>query len=230
MSEKSEPTKKTLDKSKIILTFLVVILLIISSVLFWQYQKTTGQGNNELESIMSKLDLMIDLPDESPTLATVSDKNKLPDEPFYKKAENGDKVLIFNNASKAILYRPSSGKILEFVTVSIGITPSPENQVTPSQKEATISPVIKLAIFNATQISGLTKTIENEINNNLDIDFTVVKRGDTQDEYKKTLVVDINGKFPSQTREIAKLLNGEVGKYPDSEASIGADIAVFVVR
>jgi hypothetical protein len=57
------------------------------------------------------------LPDEQPTLASVTDKSKLSDQPFFQKAENGDKILIFVQSRKAILYRPSIKKIIDVAPI-----------------------------------------------------------------------------------------------------------------
>lgn len=57
---------------------------------------------------------------ETPTLATVTNKEKLGDQKFFQKAENGDKILIYPLAKQAYLFRPSLGKIIE-VTTNVSI-------------------------------------------------------------------------------------------------------------
>lgn len=57
--------------------------------------------------------------DEEPSVATVSDKSKLEDQPFFAKAENGDITLIYTNAKLAILYRPSNKQIVNVSSVTI---------------------------------------------------------------------------------------------------------------
>ncbi len=56
--------------------------------------------------------------DEEPALATVEDKTKVKSE-FFRSAENGDKLLVYKNAKKVILYRPSIDRIIEIGPVSI---------------------------------------------------------------------------------------------------------------
>jgi hypothetical protein len=94
-------------------------------------QKATLEETKRLISEISKL---IDLPsDEEPTVATITDVAKLKDQPFFAKAKNGDKVLIYPNAKKAILYDPTTHKILDVAPVNIG---------TPSAQLATPTPSV----------------------------------------------------------------------------------------
>lgn len=74
----------------------------------------------EVEDLISKVGKLIALPeDENPTVATVTDVEAVKDQTFFAKAQNGDKVLIYTNARKAILYRPSENRILEVGLVNI---------------------------------------------------------------------------------------------------------------
>ena len=59
-------------------------------------------------------------PGETPTVATVIDANGLKNQAFFAKAANGDRVLIFVQAQKAYLYRPSTNKIIEIAPLNFG--------------------------------------------------------------------------------------------------------------
>jgi hypothetical protein len=67
------------------------------------------------------------LPDEIPTVATVSDVTLLVDQPFFANAQNGDKVLLFRDSNKAVLYDPESDRVLDIGNIeSAGSEASPE--------------------------------------------------------------------------------------------------------
>lgn len=111
--------------SKIFIFLLVLGSLGTAGYFYKQYKDIKNNPNkistDEVESITSSVGKFMDLPtDETPTLATVTDKDKLQDQDFFKKSENGDKILIYANAKKAILYRPSTGKVVEFAPLLIG--------------------------------------------------------------------------------------------------------------
>ncbi|MDP2630898.1 MAG: hypothetical protein Q8P56_05845 [Candidatus Uhrbacteria bacterium] len=84
---------------------------------------------SEVEQLLAAVGKLIVLPEgETPTIATVSDLEKLKSQPFFVNAKNGDKVLIYTNAKKAILYDPVANKIIEVAPINIGNTPQPSVQ------------------------------------------------------------------------------------------------------
>lgn len=130
-----------------LISLLIALIVISASAAFYfykQYQNSQVLVNNpeavaqeEVKELTEKLSGLIELPqDEEPTLATVLAKEKLTDQPFFAKAENGDKVFIYAKALKAILYRPATNKIIEMAP----ITMQPEASVKPARKAAEPEP------------------------------------------------------------------------------------------
>lgn len=73
------------------------------------------------EQLVADVGQLVQLPsDETPTIATVTDVSKLKDQPFFANAQNSDKVLIYAQAGKAYLYRPSANKIINIAPVNLG--------------------------------------------------------------------------------------------------------------
>jgi hypothetical protein len=132
----SEKTQLNLSKekkggnllnSKVIMAALFLIALIAIGASGYFYFKNqqllkdpAKAGQKELQAVVKNVDKLILLPQgEQPTLATVTDKDKLKDQTFFVNAEVGDKVLIYTTAKKAYLYRPSANKLIEVAPLNI---------------------------------------------------------------------------------------------------------------
>lgn len=75
---------------------------------------------DDVKTLIQNVGKLIELPtDEDPSVATIADISKLKDQPFFAHAKNGDKVLIYTKEKKAIIYRPSTNKIIEAASVEI---------------------------------------------------------------------------------------------------------------
>lgn len=86
--------------------------------------KTAGQTEQQI--LNSEINKLAELPqNETPTLATVSDVSKLQSQAFFKNAQNGDKVLIYAQAKRAVLYRPSTNKVIEITSVNLSNNSQP---------------------------------------------------------------------------------------------------------
>lgn len=108
-----------------ILLILVLGLGLLSSYLYIQLNnlKRNPQqlAQQEVQSLIEKVGKLVVLPEnETPTVATVNDPELLKDQPFFANAKKGDRVLIYTNARKAILYDPVSNKVIEIAPVNIG--------------------------------------------------------------------------------------------------------------
>jgi hypothetical protein len=132
----------------------LALALVIFGILFWRSQHQVNELRDSLDSkvnatkiaeenkaLLDRVGAVIILPDdETPTIATVSDLDKLKGQPFFAKAELGDKVLIYAKAKKAILYRPSTNKIVElaFLTDSgdPGTISNSNSNLAPSNNQA----------------------------------------------------------------------------------------------
>ena len=103
-----------------ILIFFIVVVLILSSFLLYNYFSNRKNLENEVNYLVDKVGDLMFLPiGEIPTVATVSEPDKLKNQDFFKDAKKGDKVLIYTNARKAILYDPLADKIITIAPVSL---------------------------------------------------------------------------------------------------------------
>jgi len=119
------PAKKSLRKYFPYILLLLIILLGLSTGYFYKQSMRMKNpdivAQNEAKALAEKVGKLIVLPtDEVPTIATVSDPEALKSQIFFTDAKKGDKVLIYTNAKKAVLYDPVLNKVVTIAPLNIG--------------------------------------------------------------------------------------------------------------
>ena len=115
------------SKNKILLIaslVLVVAFAAVAGFFFWKWQSLKANPTVEAEAtsirLVEKISKIYDLPKgEKPTLALIQDKNKLKDQSFFAKAQNGDYLLMYTNAKLALLYREKDNKLINVGPINI---------------------------------------------------------------------------------------------------------------
>src|SRR3989344_2300142 len=110
-----------MDFKKYVVQTSVVVAIVAFGSAYYFYSKYSDLRANpnkvaqeETAKVVAKVSKLIVLPEgETPTVATVADPELLKNQPFFAKAKKGDKVLIYANARKAIIYDPESTRIVE---------------------------------------------------------------------------------------------------------------------
>lgn len=134
VSELNAPLRPRRSHKK---TFVVVlIILLLAGVAYYFFAKYRELKNNhdtdsdaEVAELVDAVGALMVLPEgETPTIATVSDPELLKGQPFFEKAKQGDKVLIYTVAGKVILYDPDIKKILEVAPIAAGGTGASQEQ------------------------------------------------------------------------------------------------------
>jgi len=179
-------------------------------------------AKEETAKVVALVGKLVILPEgEEPVMATVTDKEKLKDQPVFAKAENGDKILIYSIAQKAYIYNPTKNVIVDVVPVNIG-----DGSITITGTD--INNPLKVVLVNGTKTAGLTNTLEQRIKDKkvLGISVTAKTTAKTTD-YQKTFVIDLTGKWGSQAIQLAQLVGGEVATQ-SAEDRPTADLMVIV--
>lgn len=200
--------KKAFKKHHVIFIILLIVAVLgigTSWFFYMQYQNVLKnpnvQGQMEAKDLAKKISRLMLLPaDETPTVATVNDSKKLKNQPFFKNAVNGDKVLIYTKAATAILYNPKLDKIIAVAPVNLGQTATP----------------IRIALYNGTKVTGLTNNVEQQLKSKVN-NVSISMKENAKNVYTKTLVVDLTGKQAKAAADLAKLLGGETGNLPEGE-------------
>jgi hypothetical protein len=107
-----------------------IVILSVGCVLMLYNRNTDSEQPviaSDVQIVKSSVSKHFLLPsDEEPALATVTDLSKL-NSALKAKAQNGDRVLIYQNNRIAILYRPSIDRVIDITPVSIDNPTSPAN-------------------------------------------------------------------------------------------------------
>jgi hypothetical protein len=216
-----------------VFAILAIVACALGYIAYTEHQKTkAADPQNELASLVNDISQFTELPAEQPTLATVTDKEKLKQYPFFSRAEIGDKVLIFNEAKKAYLYRPLTKKLIEVGPIQLSDSTATAsatlgeatNSATPSatQKDLTLS------LLNGTKTGGLAAKTETQLKNTMK-NIQVKTKGNAKNDYEQTLIVAISTDAKSKAEELAKALNAKVeANLPEGETKPATDLVVFL--
>lgn len=217
-----------------VLSILLVGSLSVSGYFYMQWKKVTTvvvvdpeKEREEVQEITAVVGTFLELPSgEEPTIATVVDREKLRNQSFFNSSENGDKVLIYSIAQKAILYRPSTQKVVE-------VAPIYFNKEQLDQVQAPTAPIpeeiriVKIAYYNGTGITGRAGATETQIKQGFTNTETVTV-ANAKGTYTTTIVVDVNGNMAVEADGIAQLLGGQVQALPPGEEKPKADLLIIV--
>lgn len=212
-----------------VLAIVAVIGLSAAGYFYNQYQKAQKEiqtiktdphtvqksALEEVKKLVMDVTKLIELPiGEDPTVATVTDVGKLKDQIFFQKAKNGDKVLIYTKAKKAILYDPIAKKIIDVAPVNIG---SSSAQTTA-----------RIVLRNGTTTIGLTNKVEAEIKKAVPDANITSKENASNQNFEKSIFVILSSGAKDSGESLAKSLNIPVGNLPQGEAKPSADILIIL--
>lgn len=226
---------------------IAVVILTLTGYFFFRYRQSqrllsnpTEAAKKEQAEIIKKVTAMIEAPaGEEPTVATIADIEKLKDKPFFTQAQNGDKVIVYANAKKAILYRPSSGKVVEMTVINpqpvANPTPTPPSAVagvaieaTPVPTAASTPKTLTVTVLNGTRIAGLAAKAETFISGK-SVGFNISTTGNAQNRNQdKTLVVDVSGVSGKEASDLATLVGGTVARLPEGEIEPSTDLLLIL--
>ena len=211
-------TKKTGKVNIIIGVALVIIVLALGALTFFFYKQIQSIKKNpnqvaqaELDAVLNNLSKLIDLPkDETPTLATVLDKEKLKDQPFFADSENGDKIVIYSKNKKAIIYRMKDNKLINVGPIIIDPKTLPQ-----------------MAIVDAGgDVKGVTQKIADKFPDTISISSALSAKN--KNNVKQLTVVDATGKLGDLASQIAKEIGGTVSNTLPAGETIPDNTSIIV--
>lgn len=95
----------------------IVVLAIAAGYFFKRYTDLRNspnvQNSAQSQKIVNEVGKVFLLPTgEDPTVAIIKDTTKLSSQPFFKRAKNGDAVVIYAKSHVAVIYREKDNKVI----------------------------------------------------------------------------------------------------------------------
>lgn len=221
--------KINLKRFAFMFLIIVAVLGVGGSYYFYaKYQEIKGSpsimAQKETEKLIAVIGKLIELPKgEIPTVATITDKEKLSNELFFLPGENGDKLLAYNNAKIAVLYRPTTNKIINVAPITIDKPVSSTQDI--GNRE--IGHKHRIAYFNGTNTLGLAYLAEKAVQEKYSDYETIRIANAARKDYTGILVIDLVGDHSKEVIQLAGLLGGTVADLPSGEIAPDADILVI---
>lgn len=117
----------------IIIVLAAGALLVAAGFFAWQSflkpKDQIAENQATLQRVKAQAGAIFMLPEGDPVLIQIQDKQKLSGQPFYEKAEDGDYVLVYENAKYAIIFREKTKQVINANTIALGgeSAPTPQN-------------------------------------------------------------------------------------------------------
>ncbi len=228
-----------INKKLLIISIPLLAIILGPSLFFYsKYRQASSElakispaKAEDIKKVVTKIGQLMELPvGEEPAMATVADKDKLQGEKFFELAQNGDKVLIYEKSQKAILYRPTTNKIVD--VSRIGANPEVAGAATTNPEaikadEAQQSPAT-IALYNGTTKVGLTTTFATSIKDQQDVKVTI-KDEAVKKDYAASVVVDLSGQNSQTADQLAQKLGvTKTTTMPEGEPKPTTDIAIIL--
>jgi len=240
-------------KAKLIIGLSIFVVLISALLRFTplgqkvplpQFLKNVIVGQSQEEKvkqenlkIIERVGTLIDLPkNEEPVIATVKDKDLLiKEQQFFQGAENGDILIIYPKAAKAMVYSPKRNALVNvgpLITSGAQAAGNTQSDQTKANENVPITPnvnTLKIELRNGTSKNGLASTVKQKLlENSL---FEVIAATDAaRKDYKKTLIINTGrSKDQNTIDQLSKVLGAQVAQnMPAEEKASSADILVIL--
>ena len=152
-------------------------------------------------------------------VAIIENAEVLREHPFFANVHNGDKLLIYKESAKAILFRPMTNEVIAFAPLD----------AIPSTSYAQVkgSPVV--ALRNGMGTPYDMKTFEAELTYVAPESVAVDNEAAGKSDYKKSIIVDVVGNKTAEAQTLAQKLRLTVSQLPDGEYRPPAGVDFLII-
>lgn len=192
-------------RQKRLVLFAGIILVFLVAGLIYALRTGVGEVSNNDMIIQISRELSIS-GDGNPAILTVVDKDQAT-QPFLEQAKNGDKVVLYYKAKKAVLYRPSERRIVH--------------------QGAYVPPDAKIFIRKSTDNNVLVDTVKEQLKNVQSIKV-VSEDVAANKNYQGVTLVNVTDRYDEKIAELEKIFNTKARRMPQGESIPDADILIIV--
>lgn len=202
------PSVKKLRRRRALKKFFVIFTAVVllgaaGAFIYLRQPSNTEAANRQLIAEVGKR--VVVPSDETPAITTVVDETQVSQE-FLRGTKKGDKVLLYFQSGRAVVYRPSSGQVVNMGPIE--------------------TPIPRVFLRNGSKLEHVNAVI-NKLKNTQD--FILSSRDEAVSKsYDKTIVVDVTGVRPDMAKRLADTLKATVGSLPEGESRPDADLLVIV--
>jgi hypothetical protein len=213
---------------------IVALLGLGSSVYFFRQYRVSEEQRfaslsltpKDTEAVLSKVRKLVLLPSEEAKIMTVANVAELKKtQRFFAEAEDGDIVLVFENAKKAVVYRPSVNLVVNIAPILPGGQASDSAKTVPTAVQ--MQP-LKIALRNGTTVVDMNKKLEDELK--LKVQNVVITEKDNakRANYEKTELVILNDTLNRESvQKLADMLSARIITLPSDEPKPDADLLII---
>lgn len=208
--------KKNFKARKLLIVGIFVFVILTIGFLF-MVNRDKNDSEKVLRQTLNRVGKLVVLPtDEKPTLATVEDTSKLSDPLLKAQAQNGDQLLLYYNAKRIYLYRPSIGKIVDIQPLILD----------PSAAQANNAKII-IRQGNGKPETG--ETLRRSLRQSYPSTGADLAGNAARQDYPATVIIDLtDGQKYELVNSLIKTLGGQRGILPAGEPKPeGADILII---
>lgn len=110
----------------LVIVVAIVFVVVAIAAIFFAGQFFATQSNSKTaddatkDRILGKVESLYMVPEGTPTIALVQNKSQLNGQAFYSNVENGDYLVVYDQAKLALIYREAVNKLINVAPIAVG--------------------------------------------------------------------------------------------------------------
>lgn len=244
IKEKSDPKTESVKTNapattQTLISGLLIVSLAAFGWSFWSYQNVKKDlailkdpqlaselSQKETSELIGKLSKLMVVPaDRDPVVAVINDVEMLAaTQDFYVPAHNGDKLIMFQDSRKAVIYDEDDNRI-----VNVGPIYFDNGDGATSTDPAIVADRLNIELRNGSTTQGVAVDLRDRLQANYAFNIIKMAKAGKTDYSGFTLVDKTNGSKNSLVESLQKELGATVVKdVPSGEPNTTAEILIIV--